>query len=104
MINARELFGDIDIYLFDQILKNRFTDQMTILDAGCGAGRNLIYFLKSGCQVFAVDQNSEAIRYVREVAKTLSPALPAENFRVSKVMVYCLPDLPRVSESKIKSS
>jgi ubiquinone/menaquinone biosynthesis C-methylase UbiE len=85
MINVHELFGDIDIYLFDQILKNRFTDQMTILDAGCGAGRNLIYFLKSGFRVFAVDQNSEAIRYVREAAKTLSPALPAENFRVSKV-------------------
>lgn len=85
MINVHELFGDIDIYLFDQILKNRFTDQMTILDAGCGAGRNLIYFLKSGCRVFAVDQNNEAIQYVREVAKTLSPTLPAGNFRVSKV-------------------
>ena len=85
MINARETFGDIDIYLFDQILKNRFTDQMIILDAGCGAGRNLIYFLKSGCRVFAVDRNVEAIRHVREIAKALSPALPAENFRVSNV-------------------
>lgn len=85
MISAQQTFGDIDIYLFDQILKNRFTDRMNILDAGCGAGRNLIYFLKSGCEVFGVDQNGEAIQYVRVVAQTLSPSLPAENFRVSKV-------------------
>jgi len=84
-MSAYEIFGDIDIYLFDQILKNRFTDRMNILDAGCGAGRNLIYFLKSGCKVFGVDQNGEAIQYVRVVAQTLSPSLPAENFRVSKV-------------------
>jgi tellurite methyltransferase len=85
MINAQELFGGIDIYLFDQILKNRFTDQMTILDAGCGAGRNLVYFLRSGCQIFGVDQKSEAVQYVRELARALSPTLPAENFQVAKV-------------------
>src|SRR5215203_2090402 len=84
-MSAHQIFGDIDIYLFDQILKNRFTDRMNILDAGCGAGRNLIYFLKSGCTVFGVDQNGEAIQYVRVVAQALSPLLPAENFRVSKV-------------------
>ena len=37
-----EFFGDIDIYLFDQILKNRFAPEMKILDAGCGGGRNLV--------------------------------------------------------------
>lgn len=85
MINARELFGEIDIYLFDQILKNRFGPATSILDAGCGAGRNLIYFLRSGCRVFGVDQNPEAIRYVRQMAETLLPELPAENFQISSV-------------------
>lgn len=85
MINARELFGEIDIYLFDQILKNRFSSQMNILDAGCGAGRNLIYFLRSGCKVFGIDQNPEAIRYVRELAQSLAPELSAENFQISKI-------------------
>jgi tellurite methyltransferase len=92
MINVRELFGDIDIYLFDQILKNQFNRQMSILDAGCGAGRNLIYFLRSGCQVFGVDQNPEAIQYVRELAQTLAPTLPAANFQVSKVEEMPFPD------------
>lgn len=92
MINARELFGDIDIYLFDQILKNRFGDRMSILDAGCGAGRNLIYFLRSGCKIFGVDLNPEAIRYVRELAQSLAPGLSAENFQVSKVEEMPFPD------------
>jgi tellurite methyltransferase len=92
MINVRELFGEIDIYLFDQILKNQFTDRMTILDAGCGAGRNLVFFLKSGCQVFGVDQNPEAIQYVRELAQTLAPTLPGENFRVSRIEEMSFPD------------
>ena len=55
MINASELFGNIDIYLFDQFLKNRFAPEMKILDAGCGGGRNLVYFLRSGFPVFGVD-------------------------------------------------
>lgn len=92
MINARELFGDIDIYLFDQILKNRFGDRMSILDAGCGAGRNLIYFLRSGYKIFGVDLNPEAIRYVRELAQSLAPGLSAENFQVSKVEEMPFPD------------
>lgn len=85
MINARELFGDIDIYLFDQILKNRFDNDMSILDAGCGNGRNIVFFLRNNYEVFAVDQNREAINHVRKLAKTISLNLPPENFQVSFV-------------------
>ncbi len=85
MINARELFGDIDIYLFDQILKNRFSDESKILDAGCGGGRNIVYFLRGGCPVFAVDENPEAIEHVRNLARSLAPKLPSENFQVAKI-------------------
>lgn len=85
MINVRELFGDIDIYLFDQILKERFNGEMSILDAGCGGGRNLVYFLRCGYQVFAVDQNPQAIEQVRFFAKSLHPNLSPENFQVSTV-------------------
>jgi SAM-dependent methyltransferase len=85
MINAHELFGDIDIYLFDQILKGRFDRNMKILDAGCGGGRNLIYFLREGFQVFAIDQNPRAIEQIRRFAKTLNPNLPPENLQLSSV-------------------
>lgn len=92
MINARELFGDIDIYLFDQILKNRFTPEMKILDAGCGSGRNLVYFLRSGFSVFGIDRNSEAVENVRNLAQMLAHAISPENFQVSSVEKMPFPD------------
>ena len=85
MININEFFGDIDIYLFDQILKNRFSPEMKILDAGCGGGRNLVYFLRENFQVFGVDYNPDAVEYVRSLAQMLAPKNPPENFQVSTI-------------------
>lgn len=85
MTNLNELFGDIDIYLFDQILKNRFSIKMKILDAGCGGGRNIVYFLREGFQVFGVDQNMEAIEHVRYLAQTLAPQISTENFQTAAI-------------------
>jgi SAM-dependent methyltransferase len=84
-VNLQELFGGIDIYLFDQLLKGRFDPGMRVLDAGCGSGRNLVYFLRKGYEVFGVDQSAEAISQTRRLAATLAPHLPAENFRVEPV-------------------
>lgn len=92
MINLTEFFGDIDIYLFDQFLKNRFSPEMKILDAGCGSGRNLVYFLRSGFECFGIDQNPEAAEYVRKLARAIAPAIAPENFRVSKVEEMPFPD------------
>ena len=83
--NLQELFGSIDIYLFDQLLKGRFVPGMRLLDAGCGTGRNLVYFLRKGYEVFGVDQSADAISQVRRLASTLAPHLPTENFRVEPV-------------------
>lgn len=85
MNNLHEIFGDIDIYLFDQLLKNRFTPEMNILDAGCGGGRNLVYFLREKFPIFAVDREIEAIEYVRYLAKSLAPEISAGNFQVSTI-------------------
>src|SRR5215204_132700 len=85
MINLNEFFGDIDIYLFDQILKNRFSPEMKILDAGGGGGRNLVYFLRSGFEVFGIDRNADAIEYVRQMSQMLAPENPFENFQISSV-------------------
>ena len=83
--SLQELFGGIDIYLFDQLLKGRFVPGMWVLDAGCGTGRNLVYFLQKGYEVFGVDQSAEAISQMRRLAGTLAPHLPAENFRIEVV-------------------
>ena len=67
-LNLQEWFGGIDIYLFDQLLKGRIVPGMRVLDAGCGAGRNLVYLLRSGFEVCGVDESSEAIAQVRRMA------------------------------------
>ncbi len=85
MLSLQEQFGAIDIYLFDQLLKGRIRPGMRILDAGCGGGRNLLYFLREGYEVLAADLDGEAIIGVRALARTLSPRLPESNFRVEAV-------------------
>jgi tellurite methyltransferase len=92
-LNLQEWFGGIDIYLFDQLLKGRFTPGMRILDAGCGSGRNLVYFLRTGYEVFAVDESSGAIAQTRRLAAQLAPHLPADNFREEPVARMSFPDL-----------
>lgn len=76
------LLGNIDVYLLDQILKGRFNKEMKILDAGCGEGRNSIYFINSGYQVFGIDQNETAIQYCRYMAKSLDPNYDFHRFQV----------------------
>ena len=85
-------FGAIDIYLFDQILRGRIRPDMRVLDAGCGSGRNLIYLLRAGTEVFGVDGDSQAVEAVRRLAAELAPQLPAENFRVEPVDAMTFPD------------
>ena len=81
----QEQFGQIDIYLFDQLLKGRISPGMRILDAGCGGGRNLVYILREGYEVYAADSDAQAVNNVRSLARKLAPALPELNFRVEAV-------------------
>lgn len=81
----QEQFGQIDIYLFDQLLKGRISPGMRILDAGCGSGRNIVYFLREGYEVYGADSDAESVESVRSLARTLAPTLPASNFRVEPV-------------------
>ena len=81
----QEQFGQIDIYLFDQLLKGRVSPGMRVVDAGCGSGRNLVYFLREGYEVYAADADLQAVEGVRSLARALAPSLPASNFRVETV-------------------
>jgi len=83
--SLQELFGSIDIYLFDQLLKGKFVPGMRVLDAGCGSGRNLVYFLRNGYEVFGVDESEAAISQMHRLAAALAPHLPPENFCVRRV-------------------
>ena len=85
MSTCRELFGQIDIYLFDQLLRGRIPAGSRVLDSGCGAGRNLTYLLQSGYEVFANDVDPRAVDAVRQLASSLAPGTSATNFRVEPV-------------------
>jgi tellurite methyltransferase len=91
-LDIQEWFGGIDIYLFDQLSKGRFVPGMRILDAGCGGGRNLVYFLRSGYEVFGLDESSEAIAQTRRLAAALAPHLSRDNFREEPVERMSFPD------------
>jgi SAM-dependent methyltransferase len=84
-MTLQEWFGRIDIYVFDQILRGNIAPGMRVVDAGCGGGRNLVYLLREGYEVFGVDANPGAVAAVREMAAELAPGLPSENFQVAAV-------------------
>jgi SAM-dependent methyltransferase len=91
-MNVEKQFGQIDIYVFDQILRGNITSEMRVLDAGCGYGRNLVHLLRQGCEVFAVDANAEGVEHVQALAAQLAPDLPATNFRVGPIEKMDFPD------------
>lgn len=79
------IFGNIDIYLLDQILKGRFNKEMKILDAGCGEGRNAVFFIRSGYQVFGIDQDALSIKMLRAHARSLDPSYDLLRFQVGRL-------------------
>ena len=81
----QEQFGQIDIYVFDQILRGNIAAGMRVLDAGCGYGRNLVHLLREGCEVFAVDADGEGVEHVRQLSASLGTGLPAENFQTGPI-------------------
>ncbi|HTP88216.1 MAG TPA: class I SAM-dependent methyltransferase [Bryobacteraceae bacterium] len=86
MTDLRSLFGQIDIYLFDQILRGRIAPGMRIFDAGCGAGRNLVYFIREGYEVFGVDADARAVESARALGA------PAASFHVEPVEANSFPE------------
>jgi tellurite methyltransferase len=101
-LGLQDQFGQIDIYLFDQLLRGRISPGMRIFDAGCGGGRNLVFLLREGYEVFASDADPAAIDAVRRMARTLAPHLPPENFRAEPLDRMTFPD--RIAEVVLSSA
>ena len=92
MHDLQREFGQIDIYLFDQLLRERIAPGMRICDAGCGYGRNLVYLLREGYEVFGADAEPRAVESLRQAARSLAPSLPQDNFRVEAVEAMSFAD------------
>jgi SAM-dependent methyltransferase len=85
VLSIQEQFGQIDIYVFDQILRGNIAPGMHVLDAGCGYGRNLVHLLREGCAVFALDEDAAGVDHVRQLSASLNTGLPEENFQVGPI-------------------
>jgi SAM-dependent methyltransferase len=91
-LSVQEQFGQIDIYIFDQILRGNIAPDMRVLDAGCGYGRNLVHLLREGCEVFALDADADGVEHVRKLSASLMTGLPAKNFQVGSIEGMQFPD------------
>jgi SAM-dependent methyltransferase len=91
-LSVQEQFGQIDIYVFDQILRGNMAPGMRVLDAGCGYGRNLVHLLREGCEVFALDEDAEGVEHVRRLSASLMTGLPTKNFQVGSIEKMPFPD------------
>jgi SAM-dependent methyltransferase len=91
-LTVQEQFGQIDIYVFDQILRGNIAAGMCVLDAGCGYGRNLVHLLREGCEVFALDADAAGVEHVRKLSASLGTGLPEENFQVGRIEEMPFPD------------
>jgi len=92
MSDLHEQFGEIDIYLFDQLLRRRLRPGMRVLDVGCGSGRNLVYLLQSGYDVFGIDPDPISIHVMQRLASRLAPHLPPDNFRIETIERNSFPE------------
>lgn len=78
--NLNEIIKNTDIYLLDQINKNRYQNSDVILDAGSGGGRNLYWFYNNDFTIYGIDKVEVN---VEELKKKYSNQ--ATNFVVSNV-------------------
>jgi SAM-dependent methyltransferase len=82
----------VDIMIIDQILKGRFDAPGRLVDVGCGAGRNLRWFLANGWQVFGLDRNARRLDQARAAAQRWAPDFPADNLAVADATAIPHPD------------
>lgn len=85
--------GNIDLYLLDQVLKGNIDSNAKILDAGCGEGRNLIYFLNNGFDVAGVDQNKDAIGMLQFVIGSNYAHYSKDRFRTGELSQLPYPNV-----------
>ena len=95
MIDPSQLqatFGNIDVYVFDQLLRGNIAPGMRVFDAGCGGGRNLVYLMRAGFEVAGLDRDPRMIAAVRRLAQVHAPHLPRDAFRVESLESSTFPD------------
>jgi ubiquinone/menaquinone biosynthesis C-methylase UbiE len=86
--------GSMDIYILDQLMKNRITPDSKILDAGYGRGRNLEYFVRNSYTIYGIDHNPTYLPIVLEKVNEWDVSFCEERIITGK-----LEDLPYESNT-----
>jgi len=78
-----------DIYLIDQILKGRYDGGGKLLDAGCGGGRNISWFVvQPDFDIYAADADQHAIDHLPKAY----PSLKQDHLRCTPIESLPFPD------------
>lgn len=97
-------------YVQQTYLQNK--KQMTILDVGCGSGRNPLYFAMAGHHVTGLDNNKHAIQNIQSIAEkeqlsAIKLKLHDLNFPLPSLdavfdFIYCTVTLQFLDKTRIK--
>lgn len=74
-------FGDMDIFLMDLILKGKIPSNGKVLDAGCGEGRNGIYFINNEYSYTGVDPDRSKVSLIEFLSKGTNASFFVEDIR-----------------------
>jgi SAM-dependent methyltransferase len=116
-MTLQDQFGNIDIYVFDQLLRGRIASAsaaagrygetspklagdpraseggpgVRVFDAGCGGGRNLVYLLRNGFDICGNDLDPNAVAQLRAMAAAIAPDAKPD-LRVEPIERTSFPD------------
>ena len=87
----KNTIGNIDIYLLDQLMKGRIKEDMRILDAGCGYGRNAQFFIINNYDIWGLDQSEEAISILQRSILDWNANYDSQKFLVGNLEEMTFP-------------
>jgi 2-polyprenyl-3-methyl-5-hydroxy-6-metoxy-1,4-benzoquinol methylase len=91
-LQLNQELGNADLLLIDQILRGKFEPGNRILDAGCGEGRNMVYFIRNGYPVYGIDKDPESVAMARLMAASINRSYTTENILHSSIEENPFPD------------
>ena len=89
------------IEIYEKFLK-QVPDSCTILDVGCGSGRDTLYFLNNGYEVISIDASSEMVKLSSKLTKQNTSLLRIEDigFKDQFEGIWACASLLHIDESK----
>jgi SAM-dependent methyltransferase len=89
------------IEIYEKFLK-QVPDSCTILDVGCGSGRDTLYFLNNGYEVISIDASSEMVKLSSKLTNQNTSLLNIEDiaFKDQFEGIWACASLLHIDESK----